>query len=233
MEPRRAEHGPSLPSSPPVLRRAVLPATHTPTNATVTWLRWCVHARGSYTRRHLDSPYPPYSSVRTTRLRTVYTTVRQGRGSPLRQRARRGPPRVIPIRFFRWTRRGPSPRENRDTQRRRIHGRRIGPHGSTLNRASSSIPVSFQSSLGSRGLPLPESAQSGTQRERKREKGRERKREREWREGGRGWRAKAEREEVEELAKEFPSFVRSDPIENESMRSTRVAEVSRAPVAVV
>lgn len=92
---------PSLPSSPPVLRRHSPPGdAHTDKRATVTWLRWCVHARGSYTRRHLDSPYPPYSSVRTTRLRTVYTAVRQGRGSPLRQRARRGPPRVIPIRLL-------------------------------------------------------------------------------------------------------------------------------------
>lgn len=68
---------------------------HTTVNV-VTLVRTRAH-RGSYTRRHLNSPYLPYSSVRTTRLRTVYTTVRQGRGSALRQSARKGPPRVIPI----------------------------------------------------------------------------------------------------------------------------------------
>lgn len=95
-EPRRAEPASSSFLATRPLHQSSRRRTRTRHGNVVTLVRTRAH-RGSYTRRHLDSPYPPYSSVRTTRLRTVYTTVRQGRGSPLRQRARRGPPRVIPI----------------------------------------------------------------------------------------------------------------------------------------
>lgn len=83
-----------LPRPPPVPSRQ-----RTRTRRGVTRLRWCVHARTPrlvHNETHLNSPYPLCSSVRTTRLRTVYTTVRQGRGSPPhRETPRRGPPRVI------------------------------------------------------------------------------------------------------------------------------------------
>lgn len=95
-EPSEAEE-PALPSSPSTSP----PGSHRPGH---TDTRLSLHHVAAYTRAHrgvrahkeahLDSPYPPCSSVRTTRLRTVYTTVRQGRGSPLRRRARRSPPRA-------------------------------------------------------------------------------------------------------------------------------------------
>lgn len=97
-EPSEAEEPAGLlflPRPPPVL-----PATHTNApryRALLCYVSAYTRAhRGPYTQgdTHLDSPYPPRSSVRTTRLRTVYTTVRQGRGSPLRRRARRSPPRA-------------------------------------------------------------------------------------------------------------------------------------------
>ena len=83
----------------------------------------------------------------------------------------------------------------------------------------------------------PERVQSESESERARERERERKgeRKRERERAGRGWRAKAEREEVEELAKEFPSFVRSDPIRSGTRVDeidSVVAKVSRVPVPV-
>ena len=145
---------------------------------------------------------------------------------------------MIPIRFYRWTEAWTEP-AGKQGYLAAIHGRRIGPHGSTLNRGSSSIPVSFPRLEGTScsGVRAIRNAYRARARARERESERERKgeRKRERERAGRGWRAKAEREEVEELAKEFPSFVRSDPIRSGTRVDeidSVVAKVSRVPVPV-
>ena len=143
---------------------------------------------------------------------------------------------MIPIRFYRWTEAWTEP-AGKQGYLAAIHGRRIGPHGSTLNRGSSSIPVSFPRLEGTscsgvraiRNAYRERARARARERERKRERKGERKRERE-RERDVGGGQKPRGKKSKNSPRSFR--VSSDPIrsdrERESMRSTRSSPRFRA-----